>query len=281
MRRSIGTVAAITFAVAVLGTAQVVAGGHPGNELVKRSEVEFIPLNPARGELGPKAGKLWGDIRLDVPSGVLVKFTDGFESPPHIHNITYRAVVISGAVHNDDPVAEKMWMEAGSFWTQPLGENHITAAKGENSMIFLEILSGPYLVKPADEAFDSGERPINVGARNIMWLDAEDAEWVDDVGPKMAYLWGSVEGNEQNGTFVKLPSGYAGELSTSAPLMRVVTIQGQASIQLSGESETHRLDPGSYFGSKGEAAHQISCDSDEGCILYLHTEGKYRLGTSS
>lgn len=268
-------------AVVVLGTAQVAAGGCLGNELVKRSEVEFIPLNPARGELGPKAGKLWGDIRADVPSGVLVKFADGFESPPHIHNITYRAVVISGAVHNDDPVAEKMWMESGSFWTQPLGENHITAAKGENSMIFLEILSGPYLVKPADEAFDSGERPINVGARNIMWLDAEDAEWVDDVGPKMAYLWGSVEGNEQNGTFVKLPSGYAGELSTSAPLMRVVTIQGQASIQLSGESETHRLDPGSYFGSKGEAAHQISCDSDEGCILYLDTEGKYRLGTSS
>ena len=268
-------------AVVVLGTAQGAAGGRSANELVKRSDVEFIPLNPARGELGPKAGKLWGDIRADVPSGVLVKFTDGFESPPHIHNITYRAVVISGAVHNDDPVAEKMWMEAGSFWTQPLGENHITAAKGQNSMIFLEILSGPYLVKPADEAFDSGARPINVGARNIMWLDAEDAEWVDDVGPKMAYLWGSVEGNEQNGTFVKLPSGYAGELSTSAPLMRVVTIQGQASIQLSGESETHRLDPGSYFGSKGEAAHQISCDSDEGCILYLHTEGKYRLGTSS
>ena len=278
MRRSIGTIAATTLAVAILGTAQVAASGRSGNELVKKSDVAFVPLNPARGELGPKAGKLWGDIRADVPSGVLVKFVDGFESPPHIHNITYRAVVISGAVHNDDPAAGKMWMKPGSFWTQPLGENHITAANGENSMIFLEILSGPYLVKPADQAFDSGERPINVGARNVMWLEAEDAEWIDDVGPKMAYLWGSVEDNEQNGTFVKLPSGYAGELSTSAPLMRVVTIQGQASIQLSGESETHSLDPGSYFSSKGEAAHQISCGSDEGCIFYLHTEGKYRLG---
>ncbi len=121
MRRSIATLAATLVAVAGLGTAQAAASGRPENKLVKRSDVEFIPLNPARGELGPKAGKLWGDIRADVPSGVLVKFVDGFESPPHIHNITYRAVVISGAVHNDDPAAEKMWMEPGSFWTQPPG----------------------------------------------------------------------------------------------------------------------------------------------------------------
>ncbi len=280
MKTSIVALVATMLAVAVSGTGHAVASGRPGNELVKRSDVEFIPLNPARGELGPKAGTLWGDIRADVPSGVLVKFVDGFESPPHIHNITYRAVVISGAVHNDDPAAEKMWMGSGSFWTQPLGESHITAANGENSLIFLEILSGPYLVKPADEAFDSGERPINVAARNVMWLKAEDAEWVDEEGPEMAYLWGSVEDDEKNGTFVKLPSGYGGELSTSAPMMRAVTIQGQASIQLSGESDTHSLDPGSYFGSKGKAAHQLSCDSDEDCILYLHTEGKYQLGAS-
>ena len=280
MRRDIIALVAMMLAGAVLGMAQVAAGGAPGNELVKRSNVEFIALNPARGELGPKAGGLWGDIRADVPSGILVTFSDGFQSPPHIHNITYRAVVISGAVHNDDPSAEKMWMEPGSFWTQPLGEDHITAARGENSMIFLEILSGPYLVKPSDEAFDSGERPINVGAQNIMWLGAGDAEWVGAEGPEMAYLWGSLEDGEKNGTFVKLPSGYGGALSTSAPLMRVVTIQGQASIQLSGESDTHSLEPGSYFASKGEAVHQISCDSDEECIFYLHTEGKYRLGAS-
>ena len=280
MRGSIVTQVAIMLAAAVLGTAQAAASGRPGNELVKKSDVEFIPLNPARGELGPKAGKLWGDIRADVPSGILVTFADGFQSPPHIHNITYRAVVISGAVHNDDPAAEKMWMGPGAFWTQPLGENHITAANGEDSMIFLEILSGPYLVKPADQAFDAGERPINVAARNIMWLGTEDAGWVGDKGPKMAYLWGSVEDNEKNGTFVKLPSGYEGELSTSAPMMRVVTIQGRASVRLSGESDTHILDPGSYFGSKGAAAHQLSCNSEEECVLYLHTEGKYQLGAS-
>ena len=60
---------------------------------------------------------------------------DGFSSPPHIHNVTYRAMVIKGLVHNDDPEAENMWMPPGSFWTQPAGEAHITSAKGEENIL--------------------------------------------------------------------------------------------------------------------------------------------------
>ncbi len=270
---------AIALAVTFVGSNQAAAEGHTTTELVKRSDVKFIPLNPARGDLSPKSGKLWGNIRKAEPSGMLVTFADGFQSPPHIHNITYRAVVIDGAVHNGDPAAEKMWMGPGSFWTQPLGESHITAAKGKNTTIFLEILSGPYLVKPAKEAFDAGERAINVEARNIIWLDAADTTWIRGVGPELAYLWGKITGQEKNGTFVKLPAGYSGTLSTTAPLLRVVTIRGVTQVQLSGGSDKHKLDPGSFFGSMGEASHQLSCVSDEACILYLHTEGKYQLAS--
>ncbi|MDJ0981713.1 MAG: DUF4437 domain-containing protein [Kiloniellales bacterium] len=267
----------IALAVTFIGSTQAAAEGHSTTELVKRADVKFIPLNPLRGDLSPKSGKLWGNIREDVSSGMLVTFADGFQSPPHIHNITYRAVVIDGAVHNDDPTAEKMWMEPGSFWTQPVGESHITAAKGQNPTIFLEILSGPYLVKPEKEAFDAGERPINVEARNIMWLDAADTTWITGVGPKLAYLWGEITSEEKNGTFVKLPAGYSGKLSTVAPLMRVVTIRGVTQVQVSGGSDKHKLDPGSYFGSTGKASHELSCLSGDECILYLHTEGKYQL----
>ena len=270
---SVATVLAVTF----IGSTQAAAEGHSTTEFVKRSDVKFIPLNPARGDQSPKSGKLWGNIREDVPSGMLVTFADGFQSPPHIHNITYRAVVIDGAVHNDDPAAEKMWMEPGSFWTQPLGESHITAAKGKNTTIFLEILSGPYLVKPAEEAFDAGERPINVEARNIIWLDAADTTWITGVGPKLAYLWGKITGEEKNGTFVKLPAGYSGKLSTAAPLMRAVTIRGVTQVRASGGPDKHELEPGSYFGSIGETSHQLSCVSGTECILYLHTEGRYQL----
>ncbi|MCJ7870953.1 DUF4437 domain-containing protein [Phaeobacter sp. J2-8] len=275
------TTLGLTLALTAAGATQTLAEAHSGNELVKDTDVKFIELNPARGDASPRSGALWGDIREDVPSGMLVTFAEGFQSPPHIHNITYRAVVISGEVHNDDPAAAKMWMGPGSFWTQPLGENHITAAKtaaGERSMIFLEILSGPYLVQPKDKEFDGGELPINIDARNVMWLNAEDAQWIEGAGgAQMAYLWGSLEGTEKNGTFVKLPAGYAGTISTEAPLMRAVTIAGTTSVTMSGETETNSLNPGSYFGSKGTASHAVSCTSDADCILYMHTEGRYTL----
>ncbi|MCO4772211.1 MAG: DUF4437 domain-containing protein, partial [Deltaproteobacteria bacterium] len=153
--------------------------------------------------------------------------------------------------------------------------SHITAAKGTDTTIFLEILSGPYLVQPADEAFDGGERPINVEARNLMWLSAADAEWVGDAGPQVAYLWGKVAAGETHGSFLKLPPGYAGTLSTKAPLLRVVTTQGSTEVALSGQKASQRLEPGSYFASKGEAAHSVSCVGDGDCILYVHAEGKY------
>ena len=126
------------------------------SRIVTINDIEWGYLNPLRGDLSPGAANLWGDRTKDVSTGMLVRFKKGFQSPPHIHNITYRGVVITGLLHNDDPEAEKLWMPTGSFWTQPAGENHITAANGEANLIYLEIDSGPYLVKPADQAFDDG-----------------------------------------------------------------------------------------------------------------------------
>lgn len=179
--------AALLAATALNGAAQAQGGA----EIVAREDVTYIPLNPLRGPQGPQAGMLWGDIREDVPSGFLVKFVDGFSSPPHIHNITYRAVVISGEVHNDDPDAEPMWMGPGSAWTQPAGESHITAARGDDVTVFLEITDGPYLVKPAPEEFDNGERPVNLEARNLVGLDSSISGWIagDDSGAQIAHLW--------------------------------------------------------------------------------------------
>ena len=74
------------------------------------AEVEWQQLNPARGDASPAAATLWGDRNGPDATGFLVRFVDGFESPPHIHNVSYRGVVIRGLVHNDDPDAEAMWM---------------------------------------------------------------------------------------------------------------------------------------------------------------------------
>ena len=111
--------------------APTVSVTNPTNKVKHSSEIEWEQLNPARGDQSPQAGTIWGDRKGEVATGFLAKFVDGFSSPPHIHNVSYRALVLEGLVHNDDPGASEMWMPTGSFWTQPAGEPHITSAKGE------------------------------------------------------------------------------------------------------------------------------------------------------
>ena len=255
---------------------------EPTSQVVLRSEVEWGPLNPARGNASPKAGTLWGDRTGSGPSGFLVEFVDGFSSPPHIHNITYRGVVISGLIHNDDPNAEQMWLPTGSFWTQPAGGVHVTAAEGRKNLAYIEIEDGPYLVLPTEEAFQSQEKPINVDESNIVWLDASNIVWIDRSeiptaahGPKVAFLWGNLQNDRLNGTLVKLPAGFTGKIRSHGSTFRAVAIQGRSNYQLSGETDLKNLEPGSYFGSKGEAAHQISCEAGEECIIYVRADGKF------
>ncbi|SMP67609.1 protein of unknown function, partial [Neorhodopirellula lusitana] len=183
------------FATASPSVAQEHAA-KPTSNVVLASEVDWTPLNPARGDASPKAATLWGDRAGTQATGFLVQFADGFSSPPHIHNVTYRGMVISGGVHNDDEAAEPMWMPAGSFWTQPAGAPHITAARGLTTA-YIEIDKGPYLVMPTEEAFDRGERPVNVDASNIVWLGPSSTTWIQSAAtkapakqPQIAFLWG-------------------------------------------------------------------------------------------
>ena len=245
-------------------------------------QVDYVPLNPARGDRSPKAGVLWGDIRSDESSGVLLRFADGFSSPPHIHNITYRAVVVSGELHNDDPGAEKFWMGPGSFWTQPAGENHITVARpGGGATAFLEILSGPYLVQPATEAFDNGERPVNVASSNLVWMGADEFSRIgkrsDNTGAEVALLWGDLSGASLNGSFLRLSPGYSGSLSTLAGMLRSVVVQGDLAHSVPNATGTSVIGPGGFFESASGLDHTVSCQSDVACIIYLRTRGEFRI----
>jgi quercetin dioxygenase-like cupin family protein len=142
---------------------------------------------------------------------------------------------------------------------------HITAAKGSNTLAYIEIEKGPYLVLPAEKAFDSGERPVNVDESNIVWLDASNITWVDQPGmpasangPKVAFLWGNPQDDQLNGTLVKLPAGFTGKIHSHGSTFRAVVIQGQPQYQMPGETDFKTLVPGSYFSSKGESVHQVS-----------------------
>ncbi len=251
-------------------------------QVILPGSVDYIPLNPARGDNSPQAGVLWGNIRKDQASGVLLKFADGFSSPPHIHNITYRGVVISGALHNDDPGAAKQWMGPGSFWTQPAGEAHITAARpGSGATAFLEILDGPYLVQPVEEQFDNGERPLNLQSSNIVWLNAGDVEMISaDVswrpGPQIALLWRESGSGSLNGSLLKLPNNYSGQLYSNNGDLKSVVIQGDLAHTTVDQTETQVIGPGGYFASTKNLLHELTCISKTECTVYLRTDGKIR-----
>ncbi len=125
------------------------------------------------------------------------------------------------------------------------------------------------------EAFDSGERPINVDASNIVWIDQPGIP-ASAHRPKLAYLWGNPQGDQLNGTLVKLPAGFTGKINSHGSTFRAVVIKGQPQYQVS-EKEVNTLEPGSYFSSKGESVHQVSCEAEEECIIYVRSEGKFNV----
>lgn len=262
----------VSYLIFVCASSASNSGHETGLKILPVTEVEWEQLNPARGDNSPRAGTLWGDRQKAVPTGFLAQFVDGFSSPPHIHNATYRAVVISGLIHNDDPAAAPMWMPAGSFWTQPAGEAHITSAEGTYNLALVEIDEGPYLVMATEDAFDNGERPVNIDPSNIVWID-KNSSTPFPYGPQIAYLWGSLNEGASSGTFVKLPATFSGKLNSYGSVFHAVIIKGQLKHRGSG---THLLDPGSYFGSEDTAIHAVS-SADGEVILYIHTNGKFEL----
>lgn len=242
-------------------------------KIVLASEVEWTYLNPKRKDKAPMAGTLWGDRNGTEATGFLLKPNDGFESPPHIHNVSYRGIVISGLINNGDADADSMWMSTGSFWTQPKGDVHITSATGTNTIAYIEIEKGPYLVLPKEEAFDSGERPVNVEESNIVWLAAKDISLVEKDGAKISFLWAKSENNQLNGTLLKLPKGFNGNIYTKGATFGAVVIKGEP--QFLG-AENLLLETGSYLSSKGEAIHKISSLVEES-ILYIRTDAEYKV----
>lgn len=273
-----GCAAVLAAMMGACATAQQVQDGPSPSKIVPASDVDWGPLNPARGDASPRAGTLWGDRAAAGASGFLVQFKQGFSSPPHIHNVTYRGVVIEGRIHNDDPAAANMWLPAGSFWTQPAGEAHITSAEGEFNMAYIEIDEGPYLVQPTENAFDNGERPVNLDRSNLVWLDASDIAWIErDGGAEVAFLWGGEADTGARGSLVKLPSGQSVRLSSDRADLKIVSISGEPELQLGGTHGKHVLMPGSFVASAPNDADMFTCNVETDCLLYVRSEGHFEI----
>jgi hypothetical protein len=251
-----------------------VFAGTQSSKVVLAKDIEWGYLNPLRGNLSPGAANLWGDRTQNTGTGMLVRFNKGFQSPPHIHNITYRGIVIDGRLHNDDPLAERMWMPVSSYWTQPAGENHITAADGESNLIYLEIDSGPYLVKPSKDAFDNQERPVNVHSTNIVWLDSKHLEDISAEGVSQTYTWGDT--SAVNGSMLKIDKNADIKVLTNSSEFRMVLIAGKLSHR-SNDSNAQVLLPGSYVESTGRHIHHLVSTGETETVVYIRTLGSYKV----
>ncbi|QDT67802.1 hypothetical protein MalM25_07060 [Planctomycetes bacterium MalM25] len=255
-------------------------------QVVRTSDIHWRPLNPKRGARGPQAGTLWGDQTQPGASGFLVKFVDGFSSPPHIHNISYRAIVLGGHLHNDDPEAKPMWMPPGSFWTQPAGEPHITSSRGAG-VAYVEIDSGPYLVQPTDEAFDNGERPINVDVSNLVWLDVKKAGWgqepeggSDGATAQVALLWGSPKSGKPGGTFLKLPPGFQGMIGPTSGRLRMIVVTGSLRFLDEDNIDTEPLSTGSAVELPSDSRWRLRSGRESDCVIYIRASGEYHIERS-
>ncbi len=252
------------------------SGAEPGAAQVRvvlASEVDWQPLNPARGDASPMAANLWGDRTTTTATGFLVRFVDGFASPPHVHNVAYRGVVIQGRVHNDDPDAEPLWMPAGSFWTQPKGAVHITAAQASTaSVAYIEIDEGPYLVRPVAGAFADPQVPLNVHATNLVWMDAAPATAPAPgaVAPRIAFLWGDPGSPTPHGVLLELPAGSTHTIGSDAGF-RAVVIEGAAGYHGPARPASVTLEPGSLVEAERV---ELSCGSADDCELYVRLRGK-------
>lgn len=160
-----------------------------------------------------------------------------------------------------------MWMPTGSYWTQPKGEVHITSAKGKNNIAYIEIENGPYLVQPVQNAFDSGERPVNIHSSNLVWIDRGKSQ--------TAHLWGAFKNNQMNGTLVRIPSGVSTRIIGEGSKMRIVVIKGRPKLAVKGELNIRQLEPASYVSSDGGKVLRFTSGSGSDTVIYLRTKGKY------
>lgn len=258
-----------------LGNASLAA--NTVKEVLLPDEIQWEPLNPLRGDKSPQAAPLWGGLKSNESTAFLVKFRNGFSSPPHIHNVTYRGVVLSGLVHNDDPNATTMWMPQGSFWTQPAGEKHITSAKGETNIAYIEIDQGPYLVRPPKEAIETSERPVNIEKSNLVWINGFEIDWIVPENVQASFLWGKRERGHFNGTMVKLPANFKGSIVNDGEIFRGIIIEGQADYKSEETEDIKTLTPGSYFGAKGKAQHHLVTNQNSASVVYIRTNGPFKI----
>ncbi|PKB00579.1 uncharacterized protein DUF4437 [Flavobacteriaceae bacterium MAR_2009_75] len=185
-------------------------------------------------------------------------------------------MVIKGLLHNDDENAENNGFRQVLIGNSQQAKHILPRQMVKIIWRFLDIQEGPYLVKSTSEAFDNGERPVNVDKTNLVWLNANDIEWVaNKSNVETAFLWGSQKEKQLRATLLKLPAGFNGSVKNLSPNFRAVVISGSLMHQFSKKEAKNKLDAPSYFGAEENATSIISTAKET--VLYIRSNGDYEV----
>ena len=133
-------------------------------------------------------------------------------------------------------------------------------------------VAGLYDVLPVENASNNEAKATSIHASNVVWVEPDGMPTLAN-GPKVAVLWGNLNDDQPSGTLVKLPAGFIGMMRGHGSTFHAVAVEGRPEYQEPGKNDVTDLEPGSYFSSKGESMHQVSCEEEGDCILYVRSGG--------
>jgi quercetin dioxygenase-like cupin family protein len=139
-------IALIIFLYTALCVGCTHAPKQPVVSLVERPE-EFKAFRPEQLRWVPGRAKggslavLWGEPEKNLAGGVLYRFDAGFESPPHAHPFTERAIVIFGSFIVTAPNGEQYRLTRGSLLVIQRGVVHATRCESaEGCEVYSEVI---------------------------------------------------------------------------------------------------------------------------------------------
>lgn len=130
--------ALITAAAVAIATATVARADDQAPRITMPEKVEWSAMIPAMGKKGPAMAVVFGKPGvLGQPFGGLFRVPAGGESPSHIHNSDYWAVMLSGTESarqgaKDAPAR----IPPGSWWFQPGKAQHVNKCMGPEDCVF-------------------------------------------------------------------------------------------------------------------------------------------------
>lgn len=193
-------------------------------------------------------------------------FGAGAASPPHTHSGSYYGVVLAGDMNNPfGTEASPPSLAPGSFWSVPGDEQHVTACldpDGECTFFF-----------HAADAFDffvidglTEPRSAEASSVPVANLVFDDIEGYDGA----ATMWGD-RATGPHGTILRIEAGEEADDLIHRHGFGLVPMTGSLTIE-SDDTEAD-LPVGSLVDAEANSEHELECEGDEDCLVYLFSDG--------